>query len=220
MARLKWDEIGKKTYETGVSNVVLFPSTTDAKHPYANGVAWSGCTAVNENPSGGESTDLYADNIVYLTMRSAEKYGATIEAYTYPDEFAECNGEKEIATGMVIKQQTRKPFGLAYTTILGNDLQGEDYGKILHIVYGCSVSPSEKSHQTVNENPEASTMSWTVSSTPVPVTGYKNTSVVEVNSVNVGAEKFKAVEDIIFGTAETESRIPMPDELKELLAAG
>lgn len=215
--RLVWDKIGEKLFETGVNHGVLFPSTTDPENPYAAGVAWNGLSAVNESPSGGDATTVYADNIAYLTMRAAEKYAATIEAYTYPDEFAECNGEREPVKGVRVGQQNRKSFAFSYETLVGNDLESTDYGTKLHIVYGLSVSPSEKSHGTVNESPEASTMSWSAESTPVPVTGYKATSSIEISSKDVGEEKYKTITDIIWGTDDTESRIPMPDEIIQLL---
>lgn len=217
--KLVWDKIGERTFETGVDRGVLFKATTDPENPYAEGVAWSGLSAVNESPSGGDATTVYADNIAYLTMRAAEKYASTIEAYTYPDEFAECNGEKEVVKGVRLGQQTRTSFALSYRTLVGNDLQGTDYNEKLHIVYGLSVSPSEKSHQTVNENVEANAMSWSAESTPVAV-NYENckaTSSIEIDKKNVGAEKYKTITDIIWGTDTTASRLPMPDEIISLL---
>jgi hypothetical protein len=217
--KLVWDKIGERTFETGVDKGVLFPSTTDPENPYAEGVAWSGLAAVNENPSGADATTVYADNIAYLTLRSAEKYASTIEAYMYPDEFAYCNGEKEIVKGVRLGQQNRKMFGLAYRTLVGNDLEGTDYDEKLHIVYGLTVSPSEKAHQTVNESVEANTMSWSAESTPVAVSmeGCKATSSIEISKRNVGAEKYKTITDIIWGTDAIASRLPLPDEVIGLL---
>lgn len=217
MATIQWDVVGERLYETGVDHGVLYPQDNTGTYP--KGVAWNGLTAVNESPSGAEPTALYADNIKYLTLMSAEEFAATIEAYTYPDEFAVCDGTAEIATGAVIGQQGRPGFGLSYRTMIGNDVVGDDFGYKLHLIYGGKASPSEKSYQTKNDSPEAINFSWEVSTTPVPVTGYKPTSVLTVDSTKVAADKMKSLEDILYGTTEEEPRLPMPDEVITLLNA-
>lgn len=210
MSRITWDDIGSRFYETGVKKTVLYPMTNGA---YTKGVPWNGVTAVNENPSGAEITPLYADDIKYLNLVSSEDYKSTIEAYTYPDEFAECDGSAEIATGVSIGQQKRKPFGLSYVTTLGNDTDGTDYGYKIHLVYGATAAPSDKSHGTVNESPEAVTFSWEVSTTPIDVPGFKPTATVTINSSKVTASQLSAIEDILYGTAQNEPRLPLPAEL-------
>lgn len=204
--RMQWDQIGEHFYEAGVSDMALY--LIDSKNEYSNGVPWSGITNINENPSGAEANPQYADNIKYLNLYSAEEYGATIECFMYPDEFAACNGEAEITPGVRVGQQTRKPFGFAYKTLIGNDTKGTDAGYKLHLVYNAMASPSEKSHGTVNDNPEASTMSFEVTTTPVPVTDYKNTSSLEIDSRDFAedeaAAKLKAFEDILYGVNTTE----------------
>lgn len=196
--RLAWDETGKRFYETGVSQGVLYPVHTDGTYP--KGVAWNGLTAVTESPSGAEATALYADNIKYLNLYSAEEFGATIEAYMYPDEFAECDGSASIATGVTIGQQTRKAFGLAYKTALGNDTDGQDHGYKLHLIYGGMASPSEKAYATVNDSPEAITFSWEITTTPVNVAGFKPTASITIDSTKAESTKLKALENILYGT--------------------
>jgi hypothetical protein len=215
MAKLVFDELGKRFYETGVSNAVLFPQADDGTYP--KGVAWNGITAANESPSGAESNDQYADNMVYLSLTGAEKFEGTIEAFSSPAEFDECDGMKEISKGLTVSQQTRKPFGFAYKSILGNDTKGNDYGYKLHIWYGCKAAPSERSHSTVNDSPEPQNPSWSISSTPVAVPGAKPSSVLTFNSTTTPADKLKKIEDILYGTDEADARLPLPTELLELL---
>lgn len=215
MAKLVFDELGKRFYETGVSNAVLFPQADDGTYP--KGVAWNGITAANESPSGAESNDQYADNMVYLSLTGAEKFEGTIEAFSSPAEFDECDGMKELSKGLTVHQQTRKPFGFAYKSILGNDIKGNDYGYKLHIWYGCKAAPSERSHSTVNDSPEPQNPSWSVSSTPVAVPGAKPSSVLTFNSTTTPADKLKKIEDILYGTEAADARLPLPAELLELL---
>ena len=215
MAKLVFDELGKRFYETGVSNAVLFPQADDGTYP--KGVAWNGITAANESPSGAESNDQYADNMVYLSLTGAEKFEGTIEAFSSPAEFDECDGMKEMSKGLTVSQQTRKPFGFAYKSILGNDTKGNDYGYKLHIWYGCKAAPSERSHSTVNDSPEPQNPSWSISSTPVAVPGAKPSSVLTFNSTTTPAEKLKKIEDILYGTEAADARLPLPAELLELL---
>ena len=215
MAKLVFDELGKRFYETGVSNAVLYPQADDGSYP--KGVAWNGITAANESPSGAESNDQYADNIVYLSLTGAEKFEGTIEAFSSPAEFDECDGMKELSKGLTVSQQTRKPFGFAYKSILGNDIKGNDYGYKLHIWYGCKAAPSERSHSTVNDSPEPQNPSWTVSSTPIAVPGAKPSSVLTFNSTTTPADKLKKIEDILYGTEAADARLPLPTELLELL---
>lgn len=269
MAKLKWDQIGEKTYQTGVDHGVLYPYTNGG---YPAGVAWNGITNVTESPSGAEDSPLYADNIKYLNLKSAEQLGLTIECYTYPDEWGACNGESELAEGVRLGQQRRNTFGFSYRTKLGNDTEGEDYGFLIHLVYGCSAAPSEQAHSTVNDSPEAVAFSYTVSTTPVNVSGvgpdgkpYKPVSSLIVDSTKVKREQIEALEKILYGedgvyTATTDTdftsgkdyyelvngkyektsdtsfeasktyyeqttpdvvgRLPFPDELKEIFAAG
>ena len=215
MAKLVFDELGKRFYETGVSNAVLFPQADDGTYP--KGVAWNGITAANESPSGAESNDQYADNMVYLSLTGAEKFEGTIEAFSSPAEFDECDGMKEISKGLTVSQQTRKQFGFAYKSILGNDIKGNDYGYKLHIWYGCKAAPSERSHSTVNDSPEPQNPSWSISSTPVAVPGAKPSSVLTFNSTTTPADKLKKIEDILYGTEAADARLPLPTELLELL---
>lgn len=215
MAKLVFDELGKRFYETGVSNAVLYPQADDGTYP--KGVAWNGITAANESPSGAESNDQYADNIVYLSLTGAEKFEGTIEAFSSPAEFDECDGMKELSKGLTVSQQTRKPFGFAYKSILGNDIKGNDYGYKLHIWYGCKAAPSERSHSTVNDSPEPQNPSWSISSTPVVVPGAKPSSVLTFDSTRTPAEKLKKVEDILYGTDAADARLPLPAEIIELL---
>lgn len=213
--KLVWDQSGERLYETGVSQCALYPMVSGS---YPKGVAWNGITAITESPSGAESTPMYADNIKYLDIVSTETYAATIEAYMYPDEFKPCNGESEIADGVVIGQQNRQKFGLCYKTILGNDTDGEDYGYELHLVYGGLAAPAEEAHNSKNESPEGMTMSWSVSTTPVEVPGKKPTATVTFNSVKVGEKVMKAIEDVVYGSSAAEARLPLPSELIELIS--
>ena len=212
---LVWDQTGEKFYETGVKNGVLYVQHTDGSYP--KGVAWNGLTAVTESPSGAEKTPLYADDTKYLNLMSAEEFGATIEAYTYPDEFAQCDGSAEIAEGVTIGQQARKTFGMAYKTTLGNDVSNNDYGYKLHIIYGALASPSEKGYSTINDSPEAITFSWEVTTTPVNVTGKKPTASLVIDSTKANPEKLAALEKILFGSAEANARLPLPDEIATLM---
>lgn len=215
MSKLVWDQI--RTYETGVRNGVLFPTTESGA--YGQGVAWNGLTAITESPSGAEATALYADDIKYLNLVSAEEFSATIEAYTYPDEFMECDGSAFIADGVTIGQQNRKAFGLAYRTTLGNDTKSNEYGYKIHLIYGCLAAPSEKGYSTINDSPEAITFSWEVKTTPVTVTGYKPTALVVIDSTKVDSEKLAAFEKILYGSETSEPRLPLPDEVATLLGA-
>ena len=218
MAKLTWDNTGERIFETGVKQGVLYPIQSDGK--YTKGVAWNGLTAVTESPSGAEATALYADDIKYLNLLSNEEFGATIEAYTYPDEFAECDGSAELATGVMIGQQKRKTFGLCYRTTIGNDVEGNDYGYKLHLVYGCLAAPSEKGYSTINDNPDAITFSWEVSTTPVNVEGFKPTSQITIDSTKADPAKLAALEAVLYGGAETEAKLPLPDEIATLMSAG
>lgn len=224
MSRIVWDETGERLYETGVKNCVLY--VQDELGVYSNGVPWNGITGVTESPSGAESSPMYADDIKYVNLTSVEEFGATIEAYTYPDEFGECDGSAEIAKGVAIGQQDRKTFGLCYRTVLGNDVKKNDYGYKLHIIYGAMAAPSEKGYATINDSPEAITFSWEVTTTPVNVTGHKPTASITIDSTKANPEKLKALEDILYGTdagAEgtpeaTVARLPLPDEIATLMA--
>lgn len=225
MSKIKWDETGKRFYETGVDHAVLYP--IDSNGTYSNGVAWNGITGITESPSGAEANPLYADNIKYLNLVAAEDFGATIEAYTYPDEWAACDGSAEISTGVMAGQQSRKTFGLCYRTKLGNDVDGQDHGYKLHLIYGALAAPSERGYQTVNDSPEAITFSWTVTTTPVEVTGFKPTACLTLDSTKVPATKLAALETILFGKDPTttggsdgvDPRLPLPDEIITILAA-
>ena len=217
MSKLVWDSTGDRLYETGVKNGVLYP--IDEVGTYSKGVAWNGLTAVTESPSGAESNPLYADDIKYLDLRSVEEFGGTIEAYMYPDEFAECDGSAELAAGVKIGQQKRKVFGLCYRTTLCNDVKGDDYGYKLHIVYGAVASPSERGYTTMNDSPEAITMSWEFTTTPVSVEGFRPTAHLEIDSTKANAEKLAALEDILYGANETEARLPLPNEIATLMKA-
>ena len=214
MAKLTWDDTGKRFYETGVKQGVLYPQAEGGTYP--KGVAWNGLTAVTESPSGAEPTPLYADDIKYLNLVSAEEYGATIEAYTYPDEFAECDGSAELVPGVTVGQQNRKTFGLSYKTTLGNDVAGNEYGYKLHLIYGAMAAPSEKGYATINDSPEAITFSWEVSTTPVSVTGLKPTASITIDSTKVDKSKLTALEAILYGS-ETDARLPLPDEIATLM---
>lgn len=217
MSKLVWDQDGQRFYETGVSQGVLYLKNTEGK--YENGVAWNGLTAVTESPSGAEPSPLYADDIKYLNLMSTEEYGATIEAYTYPDEFAECDGSASIATGVFIGQQTRKIFGMCYRTVVGNDTDNNGYGYKLHLIYGALAAPSEKAYASINDSPEAITFSWEVSTTPVNVTGHKPTACVTIDSTKCDATKLAALEAVLYGSDDTEPRLPLPDEIATMMAA-
>lgn len=217
MARITWDSTGERLYETGVRNGVLYPMDNEGKYP--KGVAWNGLTGVTESPSGAEPTPLYADDIKYLSLMSAEEFGATIEAFMYPDEFKACDGSASIAEGVYIGQQTRQPFGFSYRTTLGNDIELNNFGYKLHLIYGAVASPSEKPYSTINDSPEAITFSWEVTTTPVNVESYKPTASITIDSTKVDAEKLKAFEAILYGGESSEARLPMPDEVGTLFAA-
>ena len=216
MSRLTWDNTGERLFETGVKNGVLYPIQTDGK--YTKGVAWNGLISVTESPSGAEATALYADDIKYVNLLSNEEFGATIEAYTYPDEFAECDGSGTLAEGVLLGQQKRKVFGLCYRTTIGNDVDGNDHGYKLHLVYGCLAAPSEKAYSTINDNPDAITFSWEVTTTPVNVTGFKPTSQITIDSTKVAKEKMTAIEALLYGSEEKEPSLPLPDELAAVLS--
>lgn len=215
MSRIKWDETGQKLYETGIDRGVLYPQDNTGKYP--KGVAWNGLIGVSENPTGAEPTPLYADNIKYLNLMSVEEFGATIEAYTYPDEFEECDGTATLGTGVTIGQQPRKLFGLSYRTLVGNDVDMEDHGYKIHLVYGAQASPSDKSYQTINDSPDAVTFSWEVSTTPVAIDGHKATASVVIDSTKIEASKLEAIEKILYGDEDTVGRLPTPSEIKTLL---
>lgn len=214
MSKIIWDKTGERFYETGVNHGVLYPIQPGGE--YTKGVAWNGLSAVTESPSGAEASPIYADNIKYLNLVSAEEFGATIEAYTYPDEFGECDGSVEIAKGVVIGQQSRKTFGLSYKTIIGNDVDGNDYGYKLHLIYGALAAPSEKSYSTINDSPEAITLSWELTTTPVNISGHKPTACITIDSTKVDKDKLLALEEILYGSDSTEARLPLPDEIVSL----
>ena len=215
MSKIVWDAVGDHIFETGVRNGVLY--LKDAQGAYNTGVAWNGLTSVSESPEGAEPTDLYADDIKYLSLMSAENFKATIEAYTYPVEFEECDGSATIAKGVVIGQQSRKPFGLCYRTSIGNDTDGNEHGYKLHIVYGCLASPSEKQYSTINDSPEAITFSWEVNTTPVNVNGKKPTATLIIDSTKADKSKLTALEAILYGSEQDEPRLPLPDEIVTLM---
>ena len=217
MARLIWDEVGQRFFETGVKNGVLYVQDNDGS--YKNGVVWNGLTAVTESPSGAEETPLYADDVKYLTLRSAEEFGATVEAYTYPEEFEQCDGSASIANGVTIGQQARRAFGLCYRTSVGNDIQGQNYSYKLHLIYGCTVAPSEKSYSTINDNPEAITFSWELSTVPVPVDGFSPTASLVIDASKVDEGKMQLLEDALFGDESNEAKLLLPNEIMELLKA-
>ena len=218
MAKLVWDKTGERYYETGVKNCALY--VRDSTGAYPKGVPWNGITAITESPSGAEATPLYADDIKYLNLISNEEFGATVEAYTYPAEFAACDGSAELAKGVKIGQQPRKSFGLAYKTTLGNDVDNNDHGYKLHLIYGCMAAPSEKAYATINDSPEAITFSWEITTTPVEVEGFKPTSHIEIDSTEIDEVKLAALEAKLFGTESEEAQLPLPDEVATLVAAG
>lgn len=215
MSQIVWDAVGEHLYETGVDHGVHYMMKEDGT--YGSGVAWNGLSAVNESPSGGEPTAIYADNQKYLNLMSAEEFGATIEAFTYPDQFAECDGSAEIATGVYAGQQPRKPFGFSYRSKIGNDVKGDEYGYKLHLVYNALASPSEKNHATVNETPGAETMSWEISTTPVSVPNHKPTAHIVIDSTKADATKLAALEAKLYGSSSAEAVLPLPEEVITLL---
>lgn len=214
MTKLVWDQTGERFYETGVKNGVLYPQTNGT---YPKGVAWNGLTAVTQSPSGAEATPLYADDMKYLNLYSAEEFSATVEAYTYPDEFAECDGSAQLAEGVSLGQQPRKAFGMVYKTVIGNDVDANKHGYKIHIIYGAMAAPSEKAYATVNDSPEAITFSWELSTTPVAVAGFEPTSYLEIDSTKADPTKLKALEDKLFGTENGEPTLPLPNEIKTLM---
>lgn len=214
MSKLVWDQTGERLYETGVKYGVLYVQEGGI---YPKGVAWNGLTAVTESPSGAEATPLYADDIKYLNLVSAEEFGATIEAYTYPDEFMVCDGSAVLMEGVYIGQQSRKAFGLCYRTVVGNDVVNNEYGYKLHLIYGALAAPSEKAYATINDSPEAITFSWEVTTTPVAVNGFKPTASVTIDSTKCDAEKLKALEAILYGSDDAEPRLPLPDEIVTIM---
>lgn len=214
MSKLVWDQASQKTYETGVDRGVLYPIA--ANNTYNHGYAWNGITAVNESPSGAEANPLYADNIKYLNLISAEEFSASVEAYTYPSEFEQCDGSAEIAPGVVVGQQNRKVFGFSYRTVFGNDTDGNNHGYKLHLIYGCLAAPSEKGYSTISDSPEAITFSWEVSTTPVTVSGFKPTANITINSTKVSAANLESLENILYGTANADPRLPLPDEVASI----
>ena len=216
MTKIVWDQTGERLYETGVKKGVLYIQENGL---YNKGVAWNGLTAVTESPSGAESTPLYADDTKYLNLMSVEEYGATIEAYTYPDEFAQCDGSAELATGVVIGQQPRKTFGMSYVTTIGNDTDGNKHGYKIHLIYGAMAAPSEKAYATINDSPDAITFSWEVTPTPVAVEGFEPTASVTIDSTKVDAGKLAALEAVLYGSESEEAKLPLPNELGTLLGS-
>ena len=225
MAKIVWDAAGEKRYEAGVDHCVYYP--LNEKGEYTPGVAWNGITSISETPEGAEPESQYADNIKYLTMISAEELNGTIEAYTYPEEFAQSNGEVELTSGVYIGQQNRRPFGLCYRTKVGDDVKGQDAGYKLHLLYGALCSPSEKTYETLNDSPEAITMSWEYSTTPVNVTDHSPTSLLTIDTTKLSAEEkghLTALEEVLYGKDgegdENSPRLPLPDEVASILKTG
>ena len=216
MAKLVFNNVGERLFETGVKNGVLYVMGEDGT--YENGVVWNGLTAVTESPSGAETTPLYADDVKYVVIYAAEEFGATVEAYTYPEEFEQCDGSASIFEGITIGQQTRKSFGMCYKTSVGNDVQGQDFGYKIHIIYGAKAAPSEKSYSTINDSPEAVTFSWELSTVPVPVEGFNPTATMVIDSTRVPAEKMTLIENKLYGTESEEATLPLPNEILALLA--
>ena len=215
MAKLVFNNVGERLFETGVKNGVLYVMGDDGA--YENGVVWNGLTAVTESPSGAETTPLYADDVKYVVIYAAEEFGATVEAYTYPEEFEQCDGSAAISEGITIGQQTRKSFGMCYKTSVGNDVQGQDYGYKIHIIYGAKAAPSEKSYSTINDSPEAVTFSWELSTVPVPVEGHNPTATMVIDSTRVPAEKMALIEAKLYGSEESEATLPLPNEILDLI---
>lgn len=217
MAKLTWDDTGKRYFETGVEKGVLYPIQEGGQ--YTKGVAWNGLTGVTESPSGAEATPLYADNIKYLTLMSTEEFGATVTAYTYPAEFAECNGEKSLAQGVNVGQQDRKVFGMSYVTKKGNDVDGQDHGYIIHLIYGAQASPSEKAYATVNDSPEAIELSWELTTTPVAVPGMKPTALITIDSTTADPTKLQELEKKLYGDDSAgTAQLPLPSEIASIFA--
>lgn len=216
MSKLVWDQVSERLYETGVDRGVVYPQVGGA---YPKGAAWNGLISVTKTPSGAEPTPLYANNHKYLNLMSVEELGFGIEAYTYPEEFAECNGEKELVAGVRIGQQKRTPFGFCYRNLIGNDTEGTAHGYVLNLIYGALASPSEETDTTVNDSPEAKTMSWDCTTTPVEVAGFEPTASMEIDSTKVDKSKLAALEAILYGSDEEEARLPLPDEVAEILGA-
>lgn len=216
MASLVWDKTGERFFEAGVSNGVLYVFD-EQQNKYGTGVAWNGLTAVNESPTGADSNELYADNIKYLNLRAAENFEATIEAYTYPDEFKACNGEAELGVGVTIGQQSRKSFCFSYVTKVGNDTVGNDYGEKIHIIYGCTASPSSRDYSTINDSPDAITFSWSIATTPVEVTGHQPTALLVIDSKKTTPAKLQAIKDKLYGTSSTQPEVLTPNEILALL---
>ena len=218
MSKIVWDETGKHFFETGIKNGVLYPQDSMGKYP--KGVAWNGLTSVTESPGGADPSDIYADDDKYLTLRAKETFGGTIEAYTSPDEFGACDGSAELAPGVFIGQQARKAFGLCYRTAVGNDVDGTDHGYKLHLVYGATASPAQKAYSTINESPEAMTLSWEFTTTPVKVTGHKPTALLVIDSRNVDPGVMTKIEKVLYGDDAKEASLPSPDEILALINTG
>lgn len=218
MSKIVWAETGERFFETGVKNGVLYPQDSMGKYP--KGVAWNGLTAVTESPSGADATDLYADDDKYLTLRAKEIFGGTIEAYQSPEEFDACDGTASLAPGVTIGQQSRKAFGLCYRTAVGNDVDGTDHGYKLHLVYGATASPAQKAYSTINESPEAMTLSWEFTTTPVKVTGHKPTALLTIDSRNVDSGVMAKIEKVLYGDESKEASLPSPDEVLAIINAG
>lgn len=216
--RLVWDAVGERLFETGVKQCVLYP-IDKVSGTYNKGVAWNGITSVSESPSGAEATDLYADDAKYLSLLSAETFGCTVEAYTYPEEFEACDGTAQLTPGVTIGQQARSVFGLCYRTTVGNDVDGNDHGYKLHMIYGCKATPSEKSYSSINDSPEAITFSWTVNTTPVSVEGFKPTASLVIDSTKVDKAKLSKLEDVLYGSESADPRLPLPNEIVQILTA-
>lgn len=215
MAKLVFNNVGERLFETGVKNGVLYVMGDEGT--YEKGVVWNGLTAVTESPSGADTTPLYADDVKYVVIYAAEEFGATVEAFTYPEEFEQCDGSAAISEGVTIGQQSRKSFGMCYKTSVGNDVQGQDFGYKIHIIYGAKAAPSEKSYSTINDSPEAVTFSWELSTVPVPVEGFNPTATMVIDSTRVPKEKMKKIEDKLYGTESEEATLPLPNELLALL---
>lgn len=213
--KMKWDQTGEKFYETGTDRGALYPM--DSNGAYPKGVVWNGLTGVTESPSGADKTDIYADNSKYLTLRSAEDFGATLTCYTYPDEWMECDGSRQPLAGVTIGQQPRKAFGLAYRTLIGNDIEGTEYGYKLHLIWNATASPSERAFKTVNDSPEGVEFSYELATTPTAISGYKPTASMTIDSTKIAADRLAALETILYGTGKTDGRLPLPDEVISIL---
>lgn len=217
MSKLAWDQTGERLYETGVRKGVLYPQSSDGTYP--KGVAWNGLIGITEKPTGAESNPLYADDIKYLDLTSAEEFEANVEAYTYPPEFGECDGSAEIAKGVIAGQQPRIPFGMSYRTIIGNDVSSDEYGYKLHLIYGAKAAPSEKGYESVSDDPDAITFSWDLTTTPVAIEGYSPTASLTIDSTKTDAVKLEALEEILYGSEDAEPKLPLPDEVVALMGA-